>query len=81
MTKRKRPSYGATDAADEPKRSRPENSHSAIKQSVSHGRVDPTSGQRSAIPGLDDDDEGEGDSEFDYGGEMVDALSYLRAVR
>ncbi|TVY60885.1 hypothetical protein LSUE1_G009262 [Lachnellula suecica] len=44
-------------------------------------RVDPTYGQRSALPGLDDelryDDE---DGELDYGEEM-DAMSYLRAVR
>lgn len=44
-------------------------------------RVDPTYGQRSAIPGLDDDtiinDLGEG---LDYEEDM-DALAYLRAVR
>jgi hypothetical protein len=44
-------------------------------------RVDPTYGQRSAIPGLDDDTTMEGeDDDLNYDGEM-DALAYLRAVR
>jgi hypothetical protein len=44
-------------------------------------RIDPTYGQRSAIPGLDDDTTMEGeDEDFSYGEEM-DALVYLRAVR
>ncbi|KAE9372454.1 hypothetical protein N431DRAFT_457167 [Stipitochalara longipes BDJ] len=44
-------------------------------------RIDPTYGQRSAIPGLDDDTtmEGEG-QDLNYDEEM-DALTYLRSVR
>jgi hypothetical protein len=47
-------------------------------------RVDPTYGQRSAIPGLDDDttmngDDGD-DGELNYEEDM-DALAYLRSVR
>jgi hypothetical protein len=81
MTKRKRKSNGLADTDstiyDEPKRSRTDKQ--PPKHSVSHGgRVDPTSGQRSAIPGLDDENE---DSDLEYGEEMEDALSYLRAVR
>ena len=44
-------------------------------------RVDPTYGQRSAIPGLDDDtafDVGENGLNYD---EDMDALVYLRSVR
>lgn len=45
------------------------------------GRIDPTYGQRSAIPGLDDDTIMEGeDKNLNYDGEM-DALAYLRSVR
>lgn len=44
-------------------------------------RIDPTYGQRSAIPGLDDQTVMEGDKDtLDYDDEM-DALRYLRAVR
>ena len=44
-------------------------------------RVDPTYGQRSAIPGLDDDTVMEGDEDtLDYDEDM-EALKYLRAVR
>ncbi len=44
-------------------------------------RVDPTYGQRSAIPGLDDDTIMEGeDEDLNYNEEM-DALAYLRSVR
>jgi hypothetical protein len=44
-------------------------------------RVDPTYGQRSALPGLDDASRIDGeDDELDYSEDM-DALSYLRAVR
>ncbi len=44
-------------------------------------KVDPTYGQRSAIPGLDDETIMEGeDSDLNYDEEM-DALAYLRAVR
>jgi len=42
--------------------------------------VDPTYGQRSAFPGLDDDYEQGGDGDPDYDEEM-DAMVYLRAVR
>ncbi|KAK0111092.1 hypothetical protein ONS95_001470 [Cadophora gregata] len=43
-------------------------------------KVDPTYGQRSAIPGLDEETLHYGDEEFDYDEDM-DALAYLRAVR
>jgi hypothetical protein len=57
-------------------------------KNIKHGRVDPTFGQRSAIPGLDDDDgefaiggdNDDQDLDLDYG-DSVDALSYLRSVR
>jgi hypothetical protein len=43
-------------------------------------RVDPTYGQRSALPGLDDDASIDGyDDDLNY--DDQDALSYLRAVR
>jgi hypothetical protein len=43
-------------------------------------RVDPTYGQRSAIPGLDDDANIDGfEEDLNYNDQ--DALSYLRAVR
>jgi len=51
---------------------------SRARQSV-EARVDPTYGQRSALPGLDDEISGE-DDDLNYGNEM-DALAYLRAVR
>lgn len=43
-------------------------------------RVDPTYGQRSAIPGLDSVAYGEDEESLSYDDDM-DALSYLRAVR
>ena len=44
-------------------------------------RIDPTYGQRSAIPGLDDDTIMDGgNEELNYDEEM-DALAYLRSVR
>jgi hypothetical protein len=49
------------------------------KQSHTQGRMDPTFGQRSAIPGLDDYT-AVSDEDLDYGEDM-DALSYLRSVR
>lgn len=46
------------------------------------GRVDPTFGQRSALPGLDDDTSMEADEEgLNYDEEEDAALAYLRAVR
>lgn len=44
-------------------------------------RVDPTYGQRSAIPGLDDDTTMDCEEEPLNYDEGMDALSYLRAVR
>jgi hypothetical protein len=45
-------------------------------------RVDPTYGQRSALPGLDPDTIVNGDEDgLNYDGDEMDALSYLRAVR
>ena len=47
---------------------------------IVEARVDPTYGQRSALPGLDDDANIDGyDEEVNY--DDQDALSYLRAVR
>jgi hypothetical protein len=43
-------------------------------------RIDPTYGQRSAIPGLDDDTAFNDGDELDYSEDM-DALAYLRSVR
>lgn len=43
-------------------------------------RVDPTYGQRSAIPGLDDDTSFGDEDELDYSEDM-NALEYLRSVR
>jgi hypothetical protein len=45
------------------------------------GRIDPTCGQRSAIPGLDDDTIMEGEDEGLNYDEEMDALAYLRSVR
>jgi hypothetical protein len=98
MTKRKRKSGGApSNDADSsgPKRARQSTDSSSFvtSQSVSCGRVDPTYGQRSAIPGLDDEEYGAGadggeedadldggDSDVEYGVD-VEALRYLRSVR
>jgi len=45
------------------------------------GRIDPTYGQRSALPGLDEDFSFEGnDDDLDYH-DAMDAISYLRSVR
>ena len=44
-------------------------------------RVDPTYGQRSALPGLDDSSRNNGDNNELDNSEDMDALSYLRAVR
>lgn len=44
-------------------------------------RIDPTYGQRSAIPGLDDDTTMEGEEDDLNYDEEMDALAYLRAVR
>jgi hypothetical protein len=44
-------------------------------------RVDPTYGQRSAIPGLDDETTMEGDEDWMNYDDDMDALAYLRAVR
>jgi len=56
------------------------NNKSRSRPSV-EARVDPTYGQRSAIPGLDDDTRMEGeDDELNYDEDM-DALAYLRSVR
>jgi len=63
---------------DSPKR--PFSKKSRHAQSV-EARVDPTYGQRSAIPGLDDDTAfDDDDDEPDYPEDM-NALEYLRAVR
>ncbi len=99
MTKRKRKSGAHLDAETSSpsgaKRARQATDSGSVvaAQSVSYGRVDPTYGQRSAIPGLDDDDDyghegtgqdreggGEGDDEVEYGVD-VEALRYLRSVR
>jgi hypothetical protein len=51
---------------------------SRARQSI-EARVDPTYGQRSALPGLDEDTFVE-DDDLNYGDEMG-ALAYLRSVR
>jgi hypothetical protein len=85
MTKRKRKSNSQNESDPiGPKRSRVSNDNSPViaSQSVSHGRVDPTYGQRSAIPGLDDYDGHEsGDADSEYGDVDGDALRYLKSVR
>ncbi|EKD11971.1 hypothetical protein MBM_09834 [Drepanopeziza brunnea f. sp. 'multigermtubi' MB_m1] len=51
------------------------------RKSTIEARVDPTTGQRSALPGLDDHVlQYSDDGDFDYDNNM-DALAYLRAVR
>ncbi|KAG9244552.1 hypothetical protein BJ878DRAFT_441135 [Calycina marina] len=55
------------------------NNKSRDKPSI-EGRVDPTYGQRSALPGLDEDPAFGGDDELSYDDDM-DAISYLRSVR
>jgi hypothetical protein len=45
------------------------------------GRIDPTYGQRSAIPGLDNSTIMEGEDEDLSYDEEMDALAYLRSVR
>jgi hypothetical protein len=51
---------------------------SRSRPSIVESRVDPTYGQRSAIPGLDTAGD---EDELDYGEDGSDALSYLRSVR
>lgn len=93
MTKRKRKSGGPPNDTDSigQKRARhsvdgTSNGAPIASQSVSYGRVDPTYGQRSAIPGLGDaeygtgSDPAEGDSDVEYSID-AEALSYLRSVR
>lgn len=53
---------------------------SRSRPSVAAG-IDPTYGQRSAIPGLDDDTIMEGDDDDLNYDEEMDALKYLRSVR
>jgi hypothetical protein len=52
-------------------------------QNVQYGRVDPTFGQRSAIPGLEEGEgyDGDGDVEYEGADVMGNALAYLRSVR
>lgn len=45
-----------------------------------YARVDPTYGQRSAIPGLDDETSADDEGVLNYDEDM-DALAYLRSVR
>jgi len=51
----------------------PHNSSHAL-----HSRLEPTSNQRTALPGLDDDDDDEADSDYETSAE---AIAYLRSVR
>lgn len=88
MTKRKRKSTAPDSTESKRARQSSDGFPPVSSQPVSYGRVDPTYGQRSAIPGLDDEDyNGErsgggegGESDVEY---MVDveALRYLRSVR
>lgn len=60
---------------------RPRHSGNAAPKEGTQGRIDPTYGQRSAFPGLDEESGfGEKDDDLDYG-DNAEALSYLRAVR
>ncbi|PMD14447.1 hypothetical protein NA56DRAFT_694090 [Hyaloscypha hepaticicola] len=69
------------------KRKHGEDSSEAVYTSKSRsrpsveGRIDPTYGQRSAIPGLDDDTIIDGDDQDLNYDEEMDALAYLRSVR
>ena len=57
-------------------------SNKARAKPTVEGRIDPTYGQRSALPGLDDEEvafDGDDDS-LNYDDSM-DAISYLRSVR
>lgn len=56
------------------------NSNKSRAKPSAEAKVDPTYGQRSAIPGLDNETLEYGDEEFDYDEDMA-ALAYLRAVR
>ncbi|KAH7333153.1 hypothetical protein BKA65DRAFT_507279 [Rhexocercosporidium sp. MPI-PUGE-AT-0058] len=60
----------------------PEEVYSSKSRSkaFTEAKVDPTYGQRSAIPGLDNEGLHYSDEDFDYDEDM-DALAYLRAVR
>ncbi|CZS91883.1 uncharacterized protein RAG0_02436 [Rhynchosporium agropyri] len=72
MAETKRKSRGDTPEA--------ESSHKLRSKPSAEAKVDPTYGQRSAIPGLDNETLQYSDEEFDYDEDM-DALAYLRAVR
>jgi hypothetical protein len=55
---------------------------SRSRPSVIEARVDPTYGQRSALPGLDDETETSWDDErLSYDDISLEALNYLRLVR
>lgn len=57
-------------------------SNKSRSRPTAEARVDPTYGQRSAIPGLDDETGGDDDGDsLDYDEDGSNALSYLRAVR
>ncbi|KAH6665474.1 hypothetical protein B0J14DRAFT_620811 [Halenospora varia] len=57
-------------------------SNKSRSRPTAEARVDPTYGQRSAIPGLDDETGGDDDDDsLDYDEDGSNALSYLRAVR
>ena len=65
---------------DEPSK-RPRHSSNAPPKEGTQGRIDPTYGQRSAFPGLDEEG-GFGTEDDDlYYGDDAGAISYLRAVR
>ncbi|OBT39721.1 hypothetical protein VE00_09895 [Pseudogymnoascus sp. WSF 3629] len=65
---------------DEPSK-RPRHSGNAPPKEGTQGRLDPTYGQRSAFPGLDDEGGfGTEDDDLDYGDD-AGAISYLRSVR
>jgi hypothetical protein len=55
-------------------------SKSHARQSEVQPRLDPTYGQRSALPGLDNESITTGD-DLGYGDADAEALNYLRAVR
>jgi len=60
-----------------PNAKRSKDSHN-YQHDASQPRVNPTTGQRGALPGLDDDDDGDAEHSDELTNE---ALAYLRSVR
>lgn len=54
---------------------------SRARQPMAEARVDPTYGQRSALPGLELDAIAPGSDDLDYNDDSLEAMNYLRSVR